>query len=75
MKKTIVITFVRNISLQYALIIHYSGKYIEEMINTKCFGLQIDNHVNLKKYIEQTITKLSGACNKIDFNVYNIDTT
>jgi hypothetical protein len=32
------------------------------MVNTKLLGLQIDNHLNLKNHVDQTIPKLSGAC-------------
>ena len=35
---------------------------MEEIINTKFLGLEIDNHLNWKNYIEQMIPKLSGAC-------------
>jgi len=31
-------------------------------VNTKFLGLQIDNHINWKNHIEETIPTLSGAC-------------
>jgi hypothetical protein len=31
------------------------------MVNTKFLGLQIDNHLNWRKHIEQVIPKLSTA--------------
>jgi hypothetical protein len=43
------------------LCIGYEGKYIEEVVNTKFLGLQIDNNLNWKNRIEQMIPKLSGA--------------
>ena len=39
----------------------YKEKYIEETVNTKFLGLQIDNLINLKNHIEETIPNLSGA--------------
>jgi len=35
---------------------------MEEVINTKFLGLQIDNHINWKNHTEQKMHKLSGAC-------------
>jgi hypothetical protein len=43
----------------------------EGMANTKFLGLQSDNHLNWKNYIEQTIPKLRGACNAIRSMVHN----
>jgi len=40
----------------------YKEKYIEETVNTKFLGLQIDNHINWKNQIKETILKLSRAC-------------
>jgi hypothetical protein len=34
-------------------------KYIEESINTKSHGLQIDNHLNWKNHVDLMIPKLS----------------
>jgi hypothetical protein len=48
--------------LQYDLKIGYDEKSIEESINTKFLGLQIDNHLNWKNHIDLMIPKLSTAC-------------
>jgi hypothetical protein len=44
------------------LIIGYNGKCIEESVNTKFLGLQIDNRLNWINHIDKLIPKLSGAC-------------
>ena len=44
------------------LCIGYKEKYIEEVVNRKFLGLQIDNHQNWKNHIEQMIPWLSAAC-------------
>jgi hypothetical protein len=49
-------------SLQCPLNTGYNDKYIEEAVNTKFLGLQVDNHLNLRNHINQLVTKLSGAC-------------
>jgi hypothetical protein len=43
--KTNIMKFLTNNSPQCALHIDYRGKYIEETINTKFLGLQVDNHL------------------------------
>jgi hypothetical protein len=40
----------------------YNDKYIEEGVNTKFRGLQIDNHLNWESHIDQLIPALSRAC-------------
>jgi len=45
-------------SSHFTLCIGYEEKYIEETVNTKFRGLQIDNHVNWKNHSEQMIPKL-----------------
>jgi len=40
----------------------YKEKYIEQTVNTKFLGLQIDNHITWKNHIGQMIPKLSAAC-------------
>jgi len=42
-------------------IICYEENYIEEIVNTKYFGLQIYNHLNWKNNIERMICKSSRA--------------
>jgi hypothetical protein len=49
-------------SPQYVLNIGYNGKYIEETVNTKFLGLQIDSHLSWSNHIDKLIPKLSGAC-------------
>jgi hypothetical protein len=50
-----------NKSPQYDLKIGYDEKYIEESINTKFPGLQIDNYLNWKNHMYLMIPKLSRA--------------
>jgi IS1 family transposase len=59
-----------------ALCIDYTGKYIEETINTKFLGLQIDNHLTWKNHIDQMVPKLSGACYAVRsmYHISNINT-
>jgi hypothetical protein len=42
--------------------IGYKKEYIEERVNTKFLGLQIDNHPNWMNSIEQMIPKFSRIC-------------
>jgi hypothetical protein len=49
--KTNIIKFTTNKSPQYDLNIGYNEKYMEEPINTKLLGLQIDNHLNWKNHM------------------------
>jgi hypothetical protein len=44
--------FVTNNLSHSALHIGYKKKYVEETENTKFFGLQADNRLNWKNYIE-----------------------
>ena len=53
--------FITKNSSHSTLHIGYKEKYIEETVNTKCLGLQIDNHIHWKNHTEQMIPKLSGA--------------
>jgi len=54
--------FISNNSSHSTLHIGYKEKYIEEMVNIKLIGLQINSHLNWKNHIEQMIPMLSGAC-------------
>jgi hypothetical protein len=56
--KTNIIKFTTNNFQQYVLNIEYSGKYIEESVNTKFLGLQIDNHISWSNHIDKLIPKL-----------------
>jgi hypothetical protein len=60
--KTNIVKFITNNSPQYTLSIGYNDKCIEEKVNTKFLGLQIDNHLNWKNHIDQLVPKLNGAC-------------
>jgi hypothetical protein len=60
--KTNIIKFTTINLEQCPLSIGYNDKYIEESVQTKFLGLQIDNHLNWKNRIDQLIPKLSGAC-------------
>jgi len=46
------------------------------MVNMKFLGLQIENYLNWKDHIEETIPKLSGACYAIRpaVHINNINT-
>jgi hypothetical protein len=59
--KTNIMKFITNNLPHCALHIDYRGKYIEETINTKFRGLQVDNHFTWKNHINQMVPKLSGA--------------
>jgi hypothetical protein len=60
--KTNIIRFITKNSPQYPLNIGFNEKYIEEAVNTKFLGLQIDSHLNWKNHVDQLVPKLSGAC-------------
>jgi hypothetical protein len=60
--KTNVMKFITKYSPQYPLNIGYNDKCIEEAVNRKFLGLQIDNQLNCKNHIGQLVPKLSGAC-------------
>jgi len=59
--KSNIMKFITKNSSHSTLHIGYKEKYIEETVNTKCLGLQIDNHIHWKNHTEQMIPKLSGA--------------
>jgi hypothetical protein len=42
--------------------IGYDDKTIEEVLTAKFLGLQFDNNLNWKEYIEYITPKLSSAC-------------
>jgi hypothetical protein len=45
----------------------YNDEYIEEEVNTKFIGLQIDNILKFRKHIDQLILKLSRAYYAVRF--------
>jgi len=45
-----------------ALTMSYKDKCIEEVVNLKFLGIQIDNHLKWRNYIDQIHHKLSVAC-------------
>jgi hypothetical protein len=54
--------FITKNSAHSTLQLGYKKKYIEQTVNTKFLGLQIDNHINWKNHTEEMIPKLSAAC-------------
>jgi len=59
-----------------ALTINHKDKYIEEVVNLKFLGIQIDSHLNWKNHIDQMIPKLSAACYMVRqmYHICNNDT-
>ncbi|PNF23822.1 hypothetical protein B7P43_G15913 [Cryptotermes secundus] len=76
LNKTNVMKFTTNNAPHYVLNIGYNGKYIEETVNTKFLGLQIDSHLSWSNHIDKLIPKLSGACYAVRsmFHVSNTET-
>ena len=56
--KTNILKFITKNSSHFTLCIGYEETNIEETVNKKFSGLQIDNHINWKNHIEQMIPKL-----------------
>lgn len=54
-----------NNSPQYVLSIGYKEKYVEETINAKFHGLQIDYKLHQKNHIDQIGCPISSAMNQI----------
>jgi hypothetical protein len=50
-----IMKFITENSLHSTLYVGYKEKYVEESGNTKFLGLQIDNYINHKNHIEETI--------------------
>ena len=62
LEKTNIMKFV-TINLPYcALTVSYKNKCIEEAVNVKFLGIQIDSHLTWRNHIDQIIPKLSIAC-------------
>jgi hypothetical protein len=74
--KTNLIKFITKNSPQYHLNIGYNDEHIEEGVNTKFLGLQIDNQLNWKTHIDQQVPELSGACYAVRsmLHISNTDT-
>jgi hypothetical protein len=62
LEKTNIMKFVTNNLPYCALTIGHEDKYVEEAVNLKFLGIQIDNHLNGKNHVDQIIPKLSTAC-------------
>jgi hypothetical protein len=56
-----IMKFITKIASHSMLHITYKVKYIEETMNTKFLGLEVDDHIKWKNHIKQMIFKLSGA--------------
>jgi len=54
--------FVTNNLPYCALTIGLKDRYLEEAVNLKFLGIQIDNHLNWNNHIDQFVPKLSAAC-------------
>ena len=54
----------------------YKEMCVDETVNTKFLGLQIDNHINMNKHFEQIIPQFSRVCYAIRSVVHisNINT-
>ena len=62
LNKTDIKKFITKNSAHSTLHIGYKEKYMEETVNTKFLGLQIDNHINWKNHIEEMTPKVCKAC-------------
>ena len=69
--------FITKNSSHSTLHIGFKEKYIEETVNTKFLGLQIDNHINWMNHIEEMICEFSGTCYAIRLmaHITSINTT
>jgi hypothetical protein len=59
--KTNVIKFTTKVSAHVPLVIYYKDNLIDEVKSTKFLGMCIENHMNWKNNINQTLSKLSTA--------------
>jgi len=62
LEKTNIMRFVTINQSYCALTISHKDKWIDEVVNLKFHGIQIDSLLNWKNHIEQIIPKLSVAC-------------
>jgi hypothetical protein len=74
--KTNVMKFVTINPPYCALTITYKDKCIQEAVNLKFLGIQIDNHLTWRNHIDQIIPKLSVACYMVRqmYHISNNDT-
>ena len=56
-----IMKFITRKASNSTLYIGYKEMYIEEKVNTKFLGLQIDNHIKWKNHTEEVIPNLSGV--------------
>jgi hypothetical protein len=68
--------FIPKNSAHSAIQFGHKEKYTEEAMNTKCLGLQIDDHTNSKNHVTEMIPRLSVACYAVRSMVHigNINT-
>ena len=73
--KTNIIKFTPKNSLLSPMAMEYANKLKNETISTRFLGMQINNHLNWKKHIDQILPKLSTACflSRRLFHIPNID--
>jgi len=57
--KTNIMKFITKNSSHSILYTGYKEKQTEQTVNTKCLGLQIDNHLHRKYHIDEIIPKLN----------------
>ena len=62
LEKTNIIKFVTINQAYCTLTVSYKDKCIEEAVNLKFLGIQIDSHLNWRNHIDQIIPKLSIGC-------------
>ena len=60
--KTNTMKFTTKNSSHSTLYVGYKEKLIQETVNTKFLGSEIDNYINWKTHIKQIITKWSMVC-------------
>jgi len=70
-----IMKFITRNSSHSTLHIGYKEKYVEETVNTKFLGLQIDNHINWKNHKQKMIPKLSEVCYAIRSMVHIVTLT
>jgi len=63
--------FITKNSSYCTIHISYKEMYLEEAINKKLLGLQIDNHLSWKTRTEQTTPKISRPCYPIGSMIHN----